>query len=283
MARNDYETSKNLGEPVNLYRVVYGESAVLRYTNSDQPITYDGEVYTPHAIEHGRIENKGKVERRELKVTVPLASPIADLFRVYPPGRVVTLVIREGHVPNPSAPVSWAEGENVPVAFSGRILESRRQGNQVDLTCEYASASMKRVGLRRHYQWACPLALYGPRCGADKAAATSTATVAAGGVSANRVTLASGSPGPSHVGGMIEWTGPLGTEARTIYRVEGATLVLVGGVDPTDLPDGTEVNLVLGCPHTLAGCETLHNNVVNSGGHPGIPTGRNPLNKNNYV
>lgn len=285
MARADYETSRVAGQPVALYRVQYGDSAAYTYTNADQPITYDAEVYEPHAITHSKLDVKGKLERRDMTLTVSLASPVAALFRVFPPGRVVQITVREGHVPNASDPVEWASGENFPVAFQGRILESRRQGNEAKLTCEYASASLKRVGLRRHYQWACPLALYGDRCGADKAAATGTGTVAAGGLSANRVTLSpgwgNGSP-RQYVGGMIEWTGPLGAEARTIYNVDGDTLILDSSIQASDLPDGTSVSVVLGCPHTFEGCTSVHNNAVNFGGHPWVPTDRNPLGKNNH-
>ena len=38
----------------------------------------------------------------------------------------------------------------------------------------------------------------------------------------------------------------------------------------------------LGCPHTLEGCETIHDNVVNYGGHPFIPVASNPIGKNNH-
>lgn len=284
MSLGDFETSRRSGEPVELYKVQHGESVAMYYTDADLPIQYEGDTYLPHPIERENLESRAKLDRTEMRVTVPLTSPISDLFRIYPPGRVVNITIRQGHVPDPGLPVSWSEGENFPVLFQGRILEARRDENKCDLNCELVSASMKRPGLRRHYQWPCPLVLYGSRCQADKGAGTAAVTVSA--LTGNTATLASpwiheGRAGRDYVGGTLSWPGALGWEQRTVLRVEGDELTLDGPL--TDLVPGASANVVLGCPHTLEGCRSLHSNAVNFGGHPYIPAGTNPIGKNNYV
>lgn len=284
MALNDYETSADRGEPVELYKITYGDGATLTYTDAEAEITHDSITYTPHPIMREKIESNGRLDDNELTVEVPISSPLADLFRTFPPARVVNIEIRQGHVPDPSNPSSWDLGENFPVAFSGRILEARRAGIRCTLTCELIGASMKRPGLRRHYQWPCPLALYGSRCGADISAASAAVTVSA--VNGNSVTLSAGFPasgrtGKDYIGGLFRWTGDNGLEQLTILRVNGLTLTLSGPV--RFLSPGESATAILGCPHTLQGCTDLHNNAVNYGGHPFIPTGTNPIGKNNHT
>lgn len=300
MAMNDYEVSKSRGQPVELYLFRYGSEVddFFAYTDGERDVLHGGITYTPLPVDRGKIESKGKLDANEVQITVPRPSDVADLFRIYPPARIVTVTIRQGHIPNGDDPASYALGENFPVAWLGRVLEASREEAECVLTCESASASMKRPGLRRHYQWPCSLVLYGPRCRADKVAATVTCTVAT--VGGNRLTLDApflpqvpvdpadpllgtqdAHTVAAYVGGIIQWAGPTGTEYQSILRTEGtAGLVLTG---PTrGLLIGATVALSLGCPHTLAGCEALHNNVVNYGGHPFIPT-FNPLGKNNHT
>jgi len=313
MAFEDYESSRASSQPVELYQFVYGVEAdgttpiYFAYTDGEAEVTHDSIIYVPLAgLERTKLESKGKLDSNEVRVTVPRTSGVADLFRIFPPGRVVTVVIRQGNVPNPSDPSSWALGENFPVAWLGRVLESSREGPEATLTCESASASMKRPGLRRNYQWPCPLALYGSRCQADQASATVTATVAS--ATGNKIVLsepwqkqvpvdplvplgAQEDVGVgNYIGGLVEWAGPSGPERLSILRINGtAELVLTGPARDLAPTDTLEVSL--GCPHTMAACGSLHvyteddvtffSNVVNYGGHPFIPT-FNPLNKNNH-
>ena len=141
---------------------------------------------------------------------------------------------------------------------------------------------MRRPGLRRHYQWPCPLALYGPRCRAVKTAMP--ATVAS--INGNKVTLTDGWIGSrvpaNFIGGLFEWQGSAGKESRGILRIEGTNTVVISG-PPVGLVAAQAVSVFIGCPHTLDGCGTLHNNAVNSVGHPWIPSNGNPFGKNNHT
>ncbi len=283
MALNDYETSPERGQPVELYQFVYGTNPgnFYAHTDGESDVIHAGVTYTRLPIERGKISSDGKLGERELTVKVPISAPVADLFRIYPPPHVVNLTIRQGHLPNPDDPAGFAAGENFPVVWVGRVIAATRDGIECGLTCEALSAGMKRPGLRRHYQYACPLVLYGARCQASKSAATRAVTVAS--VTGNRVTLNSGwqgtRPRSAFVGGLFEWTSSFGVESRTILRVQTNTLVLSG---PTfGLAAGASASAILGCPHTFDGCRDLHNNVVNYGGFRFIP-GRNPVGKNNH-
>jgi hypothetical protein len=303
MAFNDYETSRNRGKPVMLYYFVYGVEPdgttpiYLAYTDGESQVAHGGITYEPLAVKSTRIESSGKMDTNEVRLTVPRNCGIAELFRIYPPGRVVSVTIRQGHLANDDDPGAYALGENFPVVWLGRVLESSRDGAEATLTCEAASVSMKRSGLRRHYQWPCPLVLYGARCQANKVTATTTATVAT--ITGNRLTLnepwqkqvpedPEADPivlvdigASNYVGGLVEWQGEDGPEQRAILRVTSAGEIVLNG-PAFDLDVADEVDVILGCPHTLSGCETLHDNVVNYGGQPFIPT-YNPVGKNNHT
>lgn len=282
MAINDFETSRDRGQPVELIQFIHGsEGQSFFYTDGEKPVTLDGNVYDPLPVSRGKIESKAKLEGREIRIEVPLSAAVSELFRIFPPGRVVNVILRQGHVPNEDDPVEWALGENFPVVWTGRVLETSRGDNSTTLTCEALSAGMRRPGLRKHYQWPCPLVLYGPRCQAVK----TPILAAVLSITGNKVTLANGwldplAPG-DFIGGLIEWAGASGPESRGILRVEDSVTIVMSG-PATGLSVAAEVTVLKGCPHTLAGCENLHDNVQNYGGFPWIPDGVNPVGRNNH-
>jgi hypothetical protein len=195
---------------------------------------------------------------------------------------VVNVIIYQGHIQEPGDPEEWTEGDQFGVIWTGRVLEASRKKNTTVLACENSEAGMKRVGLRRHYQWACPLVLYGARCKANKADATVSTTVSA--ISGNSLTLPTGWEGSKEradfLGGMVEWDSDEGREYRTIIGLSGDTLKLNATTGALAVSD--DIDVVLGCPHTLAGCRDVHDNVVNYGGQPWIPL-KNPVGKNNHT
>lgn len=280
------------GGPVQLFRFTYGTEAgeVLGYTSHTSSITvnHGGSVgsvtYEPAPVERNNIVSNGTLDKSSMRIDLDVSTELAELFRIYPPSNVVSLVIYEGHIDDPDD--EWV------VIWAGRVVAAKRQGSELQVSGEPVSTQMRRPGLRRHYQYGCPLVLYGEdlgigTCQASKAAATVSSTVAS--ISGALVTLASGWNGAlaaaKFLRGTVEWT-PTGKsiEYRTILRVDGDTLTL-GGI-PNDLSPGDSIDVVLGCNHrafTADGgdCEGLHNVLPSYGGHPFIPT-ENVINKNPY-
>jgi len=281
-----YETSLDGGNPIQLYRFIYGTEAgeYLAYTSHTEEITVDhgGSVgmvtYSPVPIERNNIVSNGTLDKSAIKINLDVGTDLAELFRVYPPSNVVSLVIYQGHLDDPD--------EEYVVVWSGRVVAAARQGSNLQVSGEPVSTQMRRPGLRRHYQYGCPHALYSTECGASKAAATVSATVAS--IAGSVVTLNAGWEGAfaqaKFLRGTLEWT-PTGqsTERRTILRVSGNDLTLSG--IPSDLSAGDAVDVVLGCNHAAfspsGDCQALHNNLVNFGGHPWIPL-ENVVNRNVY-
>lgn len=289
MAFQDYEGSQNKGQPVELYLFRYGEAAsqYYAYTNSTREVVLDAGtasevVYKPIAVTRGAISVEGNPTDTTLTIEVARSSEIAELFRVYPPPRVVTLVIRNGHIPNEDDSAEFLAGAQFQVIWSGRIKQDGRPGANVTLSCEQSGTALKRPGLRIHYQWPCPAALYGSRCKADKGAATTVATVQS--YSSNRITpLGVWIPWPrsieDYIGGLLEWEGAYGTDYRTIMNFDGSELILNAPL--RDITNGQTIKLILGCTHTLEGCGRLHSNFQNYAGQPFIPK-NNPTGKNNH-
>lgn len=285
-----FEKSRQKGRPVNLFYVRYGESptAFLAYTDAEQTIINNGVSYEPLAMTRGKIAVSGKLDKAALEVRCTLNTPMADLFRVYPPASVVSITVRQGHVNDPSG--------QFLVVWTGRVISAKRTDNELVLTCEPISTTMKRIALRRHYQYSCMHVLYGPECRANKAAAT-TSTTAFSTVN-NNIVLPTGwtteERSLKYVGGMVEWSNRNGDrESRTILRViNGNTLVVTGFI--RDLAAGDDIDVILGCNHGFymndtkteldvkTDCHFLHNNIHNYGGCPWIPT-KNPVGQlNNY-
>lgn len=267
-----FENSRARGRPVNLFLIRYGSQAgsYYAYTDATDPITSGGVTYSPVAVQRGAIVVKGNMDKSNFEVRMDIRLPVAELFRVYPPSQVVTLIVKQGHLGD--------QDNQFLTIWAGRITSARREPPELILSCESVRTMMRRVGLRRHYQLSCSHVLYGSKCKANKEAATIRATVQS--KSGFRITMAPGwSTTPSrYVGGMVEWVGPNGeTEISTILRVASNTLAL--SAVPASLQEGSEVSLIRGCARTMAACNS-HNNILNFGGCPFIPT-ENPIRRLN--
>jgi hypothetical protein len=277
------EESRDLGEPIDLFFFRYGSAAnaYFAYTSGEQEFLLDGIYYTPIPIQRGKFTASGTLDKTQLEVSVPSNTDIADLFRTYPPGQVVTMLIRQGHANDPDM--------DFPVIWSGRVVQCERKDSVATLTGEPINTSLRRAGLRRNYQLSCPHVLYGAQCRASKIAATTTTEVI--NMTGTRVTLQDGWSGAidpvKYVGGMIEWSAPAGLERRTILRVVDLKTLLLSG-PTTGISPGMNIDVILGCNHQMGvepqpdgDCLTLHNNIHNFGGQPWIPTS-NPINTNPF-
>lgn len=272
-----YEESRTQGEPISLYHFQYGESSTqfYAYTDGEQAVTYAGKIYLPIPIAMGAVRASGTLDKQSIEVRTPQNVELAELFRLYPPSQVVTLVVRQGHVGDADA--------QFLVTWTGRVIGHKRQGNEAVYTIESLATAMRRSILRRHYMLGCGHALYGPSCKANKAAATVIRSVLS--VSGASVTLLdlwqTEERKPKYIGGMVEWEALDGTkESRWLVRLSGTnnqTLMLDGVAK--GLVSGMSVNVILGCNHQAGledDCIVLHENINNFGGCPWIPT-QNPI------
>lgn len=263
------ETSRDSGLPAELYLFVYGSKpgSHYAYTNAEEAVSFEGITYRPIPIQRGEIVAKGGLDKALLEVRTPKTTEIAEMFRVYPPSHVVTLIIRQGHLNDDTA--QWL------TCFTGRVVNANREGNEAKIGAEPIHTSMRRTGLREHFQYGCRHVLYGPRCRAPKRLFPARVTAIDGTV----LSLAAGWSGAldprSFTAGLFEYEGVENMEPRTILRVLDATTVLLSGF-VRGMEPGATVQLAPGCNHEITDCEHLHGNTPNYGGCKWIPF-KNPF------
>lgn len=270
------ENSRTLGQPVDIYLFRWGDGTndYFAYTNAEQPLTVDGVTYQPIPISRASVVASGTLDKASLEVRTPTSAELAEKYKLFPPSRVVSLVIRQGHIGDPD--------HQFLAIWTGRVLGSKRAKSEAIYTCDPISTALRRTGLRRHWQYSCPHTLYGPMCRASKSFATVPASVAS--FSRAVVTLNPGwqvdSSKHFYTGGLLEWDVGADQEVRTIWKIDGDVLVLSGPA--TGMTSGQAVRVVLGCAKIVTDCADLHVNLPNFGGQPWIPK-VNPIGiKNNF-
>ena len=263
-----FTKSRFFGRPIELYKFTYGIGHTHLFTDAEHPVVKGVETYLPVPIERATTNNAGTLDRSSLEIRLARNNAIAEMFRVYPPNFVVTLTIYQGEAEDPDA--DWK------AMWSGRVVACGWEGSEAKLACDPISTSLRRVGLRRNFQYMCPHVLFGPKCKAAKVPATAEVYGAAGRV----ITVGSVIPNYAHyIGGMVEWTTPEGLyQSRTIvtlYVIDSTTVITVNGLT-TGLPPASTLTMFKGCQHTLDACGTIHGNYNNFGGDPWIPL-KNPI------
>lgn len=288
------ESSRKLGLPVNLVYFRYGSQApaYYAYNDSEQIITVAGEQYLPIPMDVGELVSSGTLDKAAFDIKLPINVPAAKMFLLYPPGQVVTVIVRQGHLSDPD--------EQFLVAFTGKVIQCERDGQIATLKCEPVSTSMRRNGLRRNYQHSCPHVLYGDQCRASRADARLTrkpVTIKETELIMNDGWDTNAKPANKFRGGYVEWSVPnVGKFRRTILKVRNEKTIILSG-PTTGLVFDMDVDFYLGCNHKfklkvgenggkaidgdVTDCKKLHDNIKNFGGQPWIPTA-NPINKNPF-
>lgn len=276
MTFDAFEESRQRGEPIYLYLFEYDDGQLRRfaYTDHEQNVVAPASTgltdvtFEAVPIEHGGLKSSGSLDKATFAINMAQDTPIAEQFRNYPPGQVVNIRVWQMHLGDSAA--------QCLVVWSGRITSCSFEGAVANVQCEPVSTSLRRPALRRNYQIGCPHNLYGPQCLANKTAGT-LVNRAVVDVAGNVVTLAAGwkaSPHPidAYIGGQVEWTsGDGAVNRRTILRIESGSVFFLGGPS-SGLTPGMSVSVVVGCNRQRNHCQNVHNNILNYGGCPYIPT-----------
>lgn len=254
---------------VETFQVAYDFNRWL-YTSSDEdlyvaPVTYRAVPITRSEVKISTNDATGSFTAR-----FPLDSEFLDLFRVSPPSGIVSLLCKRVDGDNPENPAS------TEIIFKGKITNVQWELDGAEITCESSSQTIKRMGLRRHYQYSCPHMLYGGKCLADRSNFETIGSASnVTGVGLDMV-AAIGLPDDYFAGGYIEYAhiSLATTERITVASSTGVTITLFSF--PVGLASGAEVRAYAGCNRTLDECKTRFDNVANFGGMPFIPT-KNPF------
>lgn len=279
MSYEAFEESEDQGLPVSLFLIEYGDTATnfFAYTDSDVAVTHEGIDYKPVPIGREKMEASGGLDNKTLEIDISPKTELIEFYKTREPSQVVSLKIMQGHVGDTT--------NDFVTVWMGRIISVEHKTRYDRINAEPIATSMRRPGLRRQYQYGCPWALYSVECGASQAAARVTAAVQL--VGKNVIEFNSGWEGSfgkqKFSGGFLRWSDATNnsTQVRTILQVGEAQggmgrdlLILNGNVQ--GLEESQVLELFLGCNHQMSDCRNLHNNIVNFGGQPWIPT-ENPV------
>lgn len=266
MTYDSRERSDDAGQPVELY-TFHRDYLAWRFTSADRDEVVDVETFKAATIRRTAIEQGSEMNRSALKLTVPRAFPIAELYRIAPPTDAVTCIVQRRHAGDAELATVWT-GRVVNVAWSA-------DGTQATITLEPVFTSLRRNGLRRTYGRLCPHVLYGPACRANREAFVVAAAVS--GIAGAVITAPAWAARPVGYfdGGYVEWEVATGIfERRFISAHSDGNLTLASR--PAGMALGALVRAYPGCDHTLNTCHTKFANVLNYGGTPFIPT-KNPF------
>lgn len=285
-----FENSDDQGAPIELYEFSFGDTndSFYRYTTSivdlkrdptrrsskDTPyVPAEGDpVWKAVPISRDEIEQTSKAERTGLVIHLPVDTDLAMLYGDYPPATVCTCKIYSGHLTDPYL--------QFHVIWAGRVLSTVKNENEIDVSCDSLLVSLKRPGIKRNFQYACPLVLYGKYCRANKKPFPVEVVEVINGKSLLiKSDWNQGVDFAKFTNGTLVWQGDYGLETRTLGTVSDKQLQIRGSL--RYIKAGTKCNIYLGCNHLMSDCENLHNNVVNFGGQPWIPL-KNPAKYHHY-
>lgn len=253
---------------VEIYTVTYDFNRWY-YTSADDPHVENVVTWRPVPIRRSGVELQSNPEAGEFEIEVPLDLEFLELFRVSPPSGMVTLLCQSFDSATPG---------QKSVVFKGSIINVTWGLESATVLCESSSQAIRRMGLRRNYQYGCPHMLYGGECRVNRNDFLTTGS--ASNVTGTSVDLiaAAGKPDDWFAGGYIEYTH---SELQTVERISVGSSVGASGTlnlfsYPVGLIGGAEVRAYAGCNRTIQECTDKFNNTENYGGMPFIPS-KNPF------
>lgn len=265
-----FEDSVESGNVVELYEFRQG-AVTTRYTNYNRDIIFGGSTWTQNQISRQNIERAIEAGVNDLKIFLPQSDPIASQFIPNIPGKIVTVRIFRAHATDPD--------EDTLLVFEGYIAEAEFDGDlQATLTLQPFTSQFKRVAPRFVYSGLCNNVLYDGGCKVSKLSFTYTGTVTAVNPSARQVTVSGLSSQGSDwaEGGWIAFPAGGNDDQRLILSQSGGgdTCTLLSNFSEDVL--GNQVDVLAGCAHDPATCESKFSNIINFGGFPFVPS-RNPF------
>lgn len=259
------ERSNHDGAPIGLYAVSVGHLTWF-YNSSDADVVHDSVLYKSCPISDTGFVQSGDTANDEFTVTLPENEPVVEIYQGTPPSAPGRIIMRTKHVGDRDAPIMWV-GAIVSVK---RVLPA-----QGVISCQPATGSFNRAGLRLAWSRGCPHALYDSQCRVNPEAFRTTAIIRA--MTGDAIVAdAFGANGDDWLsGGFVKWVRPNGlTEFRPIELHKGLTCYMLGTTDGMSV--GMQLSVYPGCARTSNACLYKFNNLANYGGFPFLP-GKSPF------
>jgi uncharacterized phage protein (TIGR02218 family) len=257
------------------YTITTVGGEVLRYTSADIDVALDGHAFSSRGplVSRGGIRTSVGLEVDTLQVTISTANP-AHLLNGQPfiagalDGALdgATVLLQRAFF------AEWNQAAaGALVMFSGRVskISGSRHELQMDVKSDLELLNVKLP--RNIYNPGCSATLYGPTCGANRAAVTVTGTVA--GVSTQRRAFTSAlaqADGWFDLGTLTFTSGANAGVSRTVRAYADGDFEFALAW-PADFAVGDAFSVVPGCDKTKATCQTRFANLSRYRGYPFVP------------
>ena len=242
------ERSLSLNKPVELYLFEFG-SQFFAYTSGSRPHLHtDGVIYEPLAMKRGKVQRTAEDYKNQLTIDLPGDSPVPLLFRSHLPAKHVNLKIFRSQRDNKNLYVNVFAGEVSAVAWNNSIAT---------LTCNPASALLRRQILRFGYQSQCNHHLYDDLCTLDITQYQETQTVLKVEDGGAKIFLSAlNHAAEYYLAGLVSFDE---TDYRMILEVdpEENSVTMISGMD--SLSAGSQVKLAKGCDRSAKSCQSFNN------------------------
>jgi len=272
MSFDSIEVSEYGNAPIETYEF-QRNGTYWRYTSSDENFFPNlGTEFTAIPIKRSRILGTQDIGKTSLKIRISRRADLVNQYIATSPTDIVTIKLTRYHA---------GDLLNSAITFNGRIVNVKFMENEAELTCQPIFSALKRPGLRRAYQTACPHVLYGTSCLANRSLFNTEAVLSD--VSGNSITSAAliQSVNPTYddewfTGGYVEFANNGHVDRRFITAFNNASGTLTLNLPFSDLVAGNTIKAFAGCNHTTDVCNGKFDNLLNYGGFPFIPQ-KNPM------
>ena len=264
----DYEDSEyglTSGSPVEAYRFT-GTLQTYRYTSAESDVVIGGETFTPLTISHSAITvGSHDDDNQELEITVPRDVDIVQdyLYTIAPP-RLLLEILRYHEGTDP--------GTDYIVLWKGYVTLYTATGHEAKLRVPSTFSLCLRGEVPNiWYQTPCNHVLFDARCSLVRTDFRTTTQIAA----ADGLEITVDNDGAVNhylAGGEIVNT-DTGERRIIIDNVDNVITIAYPFRNPS-VDDNVE--LCVGCDHTLETCRDVFSNSINFGGFPYVPL-RNPF------
>jgi uncharacterized phage protein (TIGR02218 family) len=249
------------------------------FTSFAAPVVSNGKLYQNFPIDFTNLQHVADGSSDDLKLTAK-PDPNSPLVLFQPVPFSGTLYVQ-------IFVVDFNDLNDTTSLFSGRVVNVKDMGSNLEATCESRLGFLKRKIPRFLKGPTCNNILYDPNtCRARRALFTTIVNITAINVSWPTTITCTFVGGPLDgqfkaanflANGLIEGGEGVGYESRSVLASSFAAGVLTLTVNqaPAKLVVGEQVTVVAGCDHTAATCQNVFNNYVNFTGFIAIPP-RNP-------
>jgi uncharacterized phage protein (TIGR02218 family) len=280
---------------IDLYTFALQSGAVLRYSGWTTPLTIPGTLFPAGSLNYnptgytgfalgprfGRstVTTKIGIEPTELDISILAGasnlvgtSSFADAVRTGQFDGATIELDRFFAPPQPDGSGGPAMSLGAIVWFYGMVSDTDTGRSRIEMKVKSLLNLLAQQQMpRRLYQAACTHVFGDAMCTFNRSGLAATITAQTGSSQAAIVTTLSPSPSTLFDQGTIAGTsGANAGQTRTITQLAGRTVgLLEAWLYPVAVGDGFE--LLPGCDHTLATCQSTFNNLSHFGGFPYIP------------